>query len=37
MQIFLGFSGYSGKVPFDPSMMVHFRQAQPSQRVAVLR
>jgi len=25
MQFFLGFSGYSSKVPFDPSMMVHFR------------
>lgn len=37
MQFFLGFSGYSSKVPFDPSMMVHFRLAQPSRRVAVLR
>ena len=26
MQFFLGFSGYSSKVPFDPSMMVHFRK-----------
>jgi hypothetical protein len=25
MQFFLGFSGYSSKVPFDPSMMVHYR------------
>jgi IS5 family transposase len=25
MQFFLGFSGYYSKVPFDPSMMVHFR------------
>jgi hypothetical protein len=25
MQFFLGCSGYSSKVPFDPSMMVHFR------------
>ena len=23
MQFFLGFSGYSSKPPFDPSMMVH--------------
>ena len=26
MQFFLGYSGYSSKVPFDPSMMVHFRK-----------
>ena len=26
MQYFLGFSGYSSKAPFDPSMMVHFRK-----------
>ena len=26
MQFFLGFSGYSSKAPFDPSMMVHFRK-----------
>jgi len=26
IQFFLGFSGYSNKVPFDPSMMVHFRK-----------
>jgi hypothetical protein len=26
MQFFLGFSGYSSKPPFDPSMMVHFRK-----------
>ncbi|MEA5413811.1 transposase, partial [Synechococcus sp. BA-132 BA5] len=26
MQFFLGFSGYSSKVPFDSSMMVHFRK-----------
>ena len=26
MQFFLGFYGYSSKVPFDPSMMVHFRK-----------
>jgi hypothetical protein len=26
MQFFLGFSGYSSKVPFDTSMMVHFRK-----------
>lgn len=26
MQYFLGFAGYSSKVPFDPSMMVHFRK-----------
>ena len=26
MQFFLGFSAYSSKVPFDPSMMVHFRK-----------
>lgn len=26
MQYFLGYSGYSSKVPFDPSMMVHFRK-----------
>jgi hypothetical protein len=25
MQFFLGFAGYSSKPPFDPSMMVHFR------------
>jgi hypothetical protein len=25
MQFFLGFSGYYSKVPFDPSVMVHFR------------
>ena len=25
-QFFLGFSGYSSKAPFDPSMMVHFRK-----------
>jgi hypothetical protein len=25
MQFFLGFAGYSSKVPFNPSMMVHFR------------
>jgi hypothetical protein len=24
-QFFLGFAGYSSKAPFDPSMMVHFR------------
>jgi transposase, IS5 family len=24
MQFFLGFTGYSRKVPPDPSMMVHF-------------
>jgi IS5 family transposase len=23
MQFFLGFPGYSSKIPFDPSMMVH--------------
>jgi IS5 family transposase len=37
MQFFLGFAGYSSKVPFDPSMMVHFRLSQPSRRVAFLR
>ena len=26
MQFFLGFAGYSSKIPFDPSMMVHFRK-----------
>jgi len=26
IQFFLGFSGYSNKAPFDPSMMVHFRK-----------
>jgi len=26
MQFFLGFTSYSSKVPFDPSMMVHFRK-----------
>ncbi|MCP9773840.1 transposase [Synechococcus sp. Tobar12-5m-g] len=26
MQFFLGYSGYSSKVPFDPSMMVHIRK-----------
>jgi transposase, IS5 family len=26
MHYFLGFAGYSSKAPFDPSMMVHFRQ-----------
>jgi IS5 family transposase len=26
MQYFLGFTGYSSKAPFDPSMMVHFRK-----------
>jgi IS5 family transposase len=26
LQFFLGFAGYSSKVPFDPSMMVHFRK-----------
>jgi hypothetical protein len=26
MQFFLGFTGYSSKAPFDPSMMVHFRK-----------
>ena len=26
MQYFLGFTGYTSKVPFDPSMMVHFRK-----------
>ena len=26
MQFFLGFAGYSSKLPFDPSMMVHFRK-----------
>ena len=26
MQFYLGFAGYSSKAPFDPSMMVHFRQ-----------
>jgi hypothetical protein len=26
MQFFLEFSAYSSKVPFDPSMMVHFRK-----------
>ena len=26
MQFFLGFSGYSSKAPFDPSMMVHYRK-----------
>ena len=25
MHFFLGFSGYSSKASFDPSMMVHFR------------
>ena len=25
MQFFLGFAGYSSKTPFDPLMMVHFR------------
>ena len=25
MQFFLGFSRYSSKAPFNPSMMVHFR------------
>ena len=25
VQFFLGFAGYSNKPPFDPSMMVHFR------------
>ncbi len=25
MQFFIGFAGYSSKPPFDPSMMVHFR------------
>lgn len=30
MQFFLGFSGYSNKVPFDPSMMVHFGGAPSS-------
>jgi hypothetical protein len=24
IQIFLGVAGYSSKIPFDPSMMVHF-------------
>jgi hypothetical protein len=36
MQFFLGFAGYSSKAPFDPSMMLHFRYAQPSRRVAIL-
>jgi hypothetical protein len=35
LQFFLGFTGYSSKAPFDPSMMVHFRKAQPSRRVAI--
>jgi hypothetical protein len=26
IQFFLGFSGYSSKIPFDPSMIVHFRK-----------
>jgi IS5 family transposase len=26
MQIILGFAAYSGKAPFDPSMMIHFRK-----------
>ena len=26
MQFFLGFAGYSSKIPFDPSMMVYFRK-----------
>ena len=26
-QFFLDFAGYSSKAPFDPSMMVHFREA----------
>jgi hypothetical protein len=26
MQFLLGFTGYSSKAPFDPSMMVHFRK-----------
>jgi hypothetical protein len=37
MQFFLGFARYSSKAPFDHSMMVHFRKAQPSRRVAILR
>ncbi len=26
LSFFLGFSGYSSKAPFDPSMMVYFRK-----------
>ena len=37
MQFFLGFTGYSSKALFDPSMMVHFRKVQLSRRVAILR
>jgi hypothetical protein len=37
LQFFLGFASYSTKAPFDPSMMVHFRKAQPSRRVAIFR
>ncbi len=36
MQFFLGCAGYSSKAPFAPSMMVHFRWAQPSRRVEIL-
>ena len=36
-QFFLGFSEYSSKAPFDPSMMVHFRKVQPSRRVAIYK
>ncbi len=37
LQLFLGSAGYSSKARFDPSMMVHFRKGQPSQRVAIHR
>ena len=34
MQFFLG---YSSKTPFDPSMMVQFREPKPSRSVRLLR
>lgn len=43
MQFFLGFSGYSSKAQFDPSMMVNFRKrfseelALPVERILVIR
>jgi hypothetical protein len=34
---FFDFAGYSTKAPFGPSMIVYFRKAQPSRRVAIFK